>query len=91
MINLHKNIILTAFKNKCPLNSFNFLASRIMKTTIPNIDRLNIHIVYHWSLQVYSILCIIQMCSCLVTASISLKCCKARLVSNDLILYVCIL
>ena len=32
------NIILTAFENAFPLNSFNFLAFRIMKITIPNID-----------------------------------------------------
>ena len=71
------------FEKKCPLHSFNFLAFRIMKTTIPNINRLNMHIVYHWILQVHSISCIIETCSCLVTASTSLNCCKTRLVIHD--------
>ena len=53
------------------------------KTTIPNIGRLNMHIAYHWSLQVHSISCIIKTCSCLITASTSLNYCKARLVTND--------
>ena len=77
------NIILTVFGNKCPLNSFNFLVFRIMKITIPNIDRLNMHIVYHWLLQVHSISSIIETCSCLVTVSTSLNCCKVRLVTKD--------
>ena len=38
-----------------------------MKITIPNIDRLNTHIVYHWNLQVHSISCITETYSCLVT------------------------
>ena len=54
-----------------------------MKITIPNIDRLNTHIVYHWILQVHSITCIFETCSCLVTASTSLNCCKVRLVTKD--------
>ena len=86
MRNIHdlmNNIILTAFENRCPLNSFNFLAFRIMKITIPKIERLNMHIVYRWILKVHSILCIIQTCSCLVTASTSLNYCKVRLVTKD--------
>ena len=54
-----------------------------MKITIPNINRLNMHFVYHWILQVHSISCIIETCSCLVTASTSLHCIKARLVTRD--------
>ena len=77
------NIILTAFENKCPLNSFNFLALRIMKITMPKIDRLNMHIVYHWILQVHAISCITETCSCLVTIPTSLNCCKARPVTKD--------
>ena len=72
-------MILTAFENKCPLNNFNFLAFRIMKIPIPN----NVHIVYHWNLQVYSISCITETYSCLVTASTFLNCCKVRLVTKD--------
>ena len=77
------SITFTALENKCPLNSFNFLALRITKTTIPNIDIFNMHIVYHWILQVHSIPCNIEICSGLVTAPTSLICCKARLVTND--------
>ena len=55
----------------------------MMETTLPNIDILNMHIVYHWILQVHSISCIVEIDSCLVTASTSLICCKARLVTND--------
>ena len=69
------NIILTAFENRCPLNSFNFLEFIIMKTTMPKHDKLNMHIVYHWILQVYSISCIIETCSYLVNEPTSLSCC----------------
>ena len=41
------------------------------------------HNVYHWILQVYSISCITETCSCMVTASTSLNCCKVRLVTKD--------
>ena len=78
-----KNIILTAFENKCLLNSFYFLAFRIMKIIVPKIDRLNMHIVYHWILQVHSISCVTETCSCLVTVPTSLNCCKTRLVTKD--------
>ena len=54
-----------------------------MKITIPNIDIINMHIVYHWILQVYSISCITETYSCLVNASTSLDCCIARLVTKD--------
>ena len=53
-----------------------------MKTTIPNVDILKMHIVYHWILQVHSISCITEAYSCLVTASTPLNCCKAKLVTN---------
>ena len=76
------NIFLTAFENKCPLNSSSFLVFKIMKITMSKIDRLNIHIVYHWIFQVHSILCVIETCSCLVTMSTSLNCCKVRLVTK---------
>ena len=79
----YKIAFLMAFVNKCPLNSFNFLAFRIIKITIPNIDRLNMHIVYHWILQVHSISCIVETCCCLVTLSTSLNCCKVRLVTKN--------
>ena len=77
------SIILTSFENRCPLNSFNFPAFRIMKIIMPKIDRLNMHIVYHWILQVHSISCIIETCSCLATVPTSLLCSKARLVTKD--------
>ena len=77
------SIILAAFENRCPLKSFNFLAFRIMKIIMPKIDRLNMHIVYHWILQVHSISCIIKTFSCLATVPTSLICCKARLVTKD--------
>ena len=54
-----------------------------MKITIPNIDRLNMHIMNHWILQIHSISCITETCSCLVTASTSLNCCQERLVTKD--------
>ena len=57
-----------------------------MKITIPNIDSLNIHNVYHWILEVHSISCIVKTCSCLVTATISLNYIKARLVTRDIYL-----
>ena len=41
------SIILTAFENRCPLNSFNFLAFRILKIPMPNIDKFSMNIVYH--------------------------------------------
>ena len=41
------SIILTAFENWFSVNSFNFLAFRIMKTIMPKIDKLNLNIVYH--------------------------------------------
>ena len=53
------------------------------KTTTPNIDILNIHIVHHWILQVHSISCNVEIFYCLVTALTSLFCCKARLITND--------
>ena len=62
---------------------FNFLAFKMMETTIPNINILNMDVVYHWILQVQSISCIKEICSCLVTAAASLNCCKTRLVTND--------
>ena len=54
------NIILAAFENRCPLNTFNFLVFIEMKTAMPKIDRLNMHIVYHWILQVDSISCVME-------------------------------
>ena len=77
------NIILTAVENRCPLNSFNFLAFRIMKIIMPKIDKPNMNIVYYCILQVHSISCVIETCSCLVTVPTSLICCKARLVTED--------
>ena len=56
----------------------------MMKTTVPSIDMLNMHMVYHCSLQLHSISCIGQVRSCLVTASTSVICFKARLVTNNL-------
>ena len=50
--------------------------------TIPNIDIPNMHMVYHWILQVHSVSCITETCSCLVTVSTSLNCCKVRLVTK---------
>ena len=50
---------------------------------MPNIDRLNMHIVYHWILQVHSISCVIETCSCLATIPTSLIRCKARQVTKD--------
>ena len=41
------SIILTAFENRCSLNSFNFLNFRIMKNTKPTIDKHNMSMVYH--------------------------------------------
>ena len=77
------SIISTVFENRCPQDSFIFLAFRIMKIDMPKIDRLNMYIVYYWILQVHSISCIIEMCSCLATVPTSLICCKARLVTKD--------
>ena len=37
------------------------------------------HTVYHWILQVHSISCVIETCSCLVAMPTSLNCCEARL------------
>ena len=51
-----------------------------MKITIPNIDIINMHIV---KLQVHLISCIVETCSCLVTVSTSLNCCKAIVVIKD--------
>ena len=50
---------------------------------MPKIDRLNMHIVYHWILQVHSISYVIETCSCLVTMSTSLNRCKVRLVTKN--------
>ena len=83
------SIILTVFENRCPLNSVNFLEFRIMKIIMPEIDRLNIHIVYHWILQVHAISCITETCPCLDTVPTSLICSKARLVTKDFN-YVCL-
>ena len=47
------------------------------------IHRLNMHIVYHWILQVQSISFVKETCCCLVTASTSLICCRVRLVTKD--------
>ena len=77
------NIILTAFQNKYPLNSFKFIAFKIMKITILDIDIINMHIVYHWILQVHSASCITETCSYLVTASTSPYYYKARLITKD--------
>ena len=74
---------LTGFENRCPLNSFNFLALRKMKIIMPKIDRLIMNIVYHWILQVHLISCVKETCSCLVTTPTSLNCSKARLVTKD--------
>ena len=54
------NIILMAFENRCPLNSFYLLAFRIIKITMPKIDIINMHIVYHWILQVHTISCVTE-------------------------------
>ena len=54
-----------------------------MKTAIPNMDRHNMCIVYHWILQVPLISYIIETCSCLVTVYTSCNCCKAIWESND--------
>ena len=50
---------------------------------MPKIERLNMHIVYQWILQVHSVSCLIETCSCLITMPTSLICCKARLVTKD--------
>ena len=76
------SIILTVFQNRCPLNSFNSIAYRIIKIMMPKIDKLNI--VHLWILQVHSISCILETCSCLATTPTSPICCKARLVTKDL-------
>ena len=72
------------FENKHPLNSLNFQVFRIIKITIPKMDRLNMYIVYQWILQVHSISCIIETCSCLATVPTSLNYCKVRLVTKDI-------
>ena len=41
------NIILTVFKNKCPVNSFTFLKFIITKIIKPKSNIPNIRIVYH--------------------------------------------
>ena len=41
------SIILTVFEDRYPLNSFNFLDFKIMKITMPKIDKLGMNIVYH--------------------------------------------
>ena len=78
------SIILTAFENKCPVNSFNILDSRITTLTKPKIDKHNMSMVYYWILQVYSISCTIETCSCLANVPTSFICCKARVVIIDL-------
>ena len=76
------NIILTAFENRCPVNSFYFLVFIIMKTTMPKIYRLNMNIVYHRILQVHSMSCVIEKCFFLVTPPTCLIYCKTRLVTK---------
>ena len=77
------SIILTAFENRCPRNSFYFLDFRIMKVTKPKIDKLSMSMVCHQILQVHSISCSVETCSCLATAPTSFICCKARLFTRD--------
>ena len=50
---------------------------------MPQIDRANMHIVYHWILQVHSISSVNDTCSHLVTMPTSFLCCKVRLVTKD--------
>ena len=54
-----------------------------MKTSMHKIGRLNMYIVYYCILQVHSISCVIETCSCLVTRLTSLNCCKVKLVTED--------
>ena len=50
---------------------------------MPKITKPNVATVYHCVLHVHSVLCILEMCSCLDTTSASLICCKAILVTKD--------
>ena len=75
------NIILTVFKNICPLNSFSFLNFMITKNIKLKSNILNIKIMYLWILQVHSIQC---DASSVATTPTSFICCKARLVTKVL-------
>ena len=77
-------MILTAFVNKYPLNSFIFLNFINIKNTKPNIDICNIKIVYHCILQVHSNLCAGLIFTYVATALTSFICCKARLATKVL-------
>ena len=67
--------------NRCPLNNFNCLAFMTMKIMMPKTTKYNVTFMYHWVLQVHSISCIIEICSCF--ASFPPICCKTRLVTRD--------
>ena len=41
------SIILLTFENRYPPNSFNFLEFRIMKISMPKINKLNMNIMYN--------------------------------------------
>ena len=80
------NIILTAFENRCALNSFNFLDFIMIKIINPKIDKLSMKIVYHWILHLHSIY---HDVSCVATTPTSFICCKARLVT-EVLSFVCL-
>ena len=66
------SIILTALENKCSLHSISFLDLRMTKSTKLKIEKPNIKIVYHCSLQVHSICSV--MLSCYKKGSFGQKC-----------------
>ena len=66
------------------LNNFNSLTPKIINTSFPNNEIVNMHAVYHWILPELSMSCKVEKCFHLVNVPTSLICCKARLVTNDL-------
>ena len=78
------SIILNVFDNSCPLKSFKFLNFSTMKITMPKNDKLSMIIVYHCILQVHSISCTIETCSCLATVPTSFICYKASLATSNI-------
>ena len=74
-------MMLTLFKNKCPLNSFSFLNFVTMKSIELKSNIPSIKIVYHHIVQLHSIY---HYVSCVATAFSSFICCKARLFINFL-------
>ena len=78
------NIILTALENKCPLLSFNIFDFRMAKCTKPEVDKLDIKIMYYCVFQVHSIFGANVIPSCLVSTPTSFMCCKTRPVTKAL-------